>query len=209
MKTRMTVLIAVIAGLAAVQQNAVAEDDYKCSVGIKGWVAKDDYDGEGILFGPTLSLDLSNNLFLSAKGVFGEIDYDYGVDELKSDARDIEFVFGKSWQWIDLGIGFTYISGVIHERIHYEGYEHEFDYNGYGPLLYVATGYHFVKEWPFGWYLGGTVIPVLFELDDEDAYVTLEGGLSFFLGRWSGTLGYRFRSVDDAQGFVGSLAFSF
>lgn len=203
----MTVLIAVIAGLAAVQQNAVAEDDYKFGVGMKVWVAEADlYDEDGgfyALFGPIFTVDFNNDLFFTLKGVIGE--EEYGWRET-NDRIDFESVIGKTYRHVDLGLGIMYVSGSS-KYADVLG-----SYSGYGPMLYIGIGNVFA-DGPFGWYASGSVAPWLFgDLSDSDVFFGVEGGLSFSAKRWSGTVGYKLKSEDyhqKSQGIAASLAFRF
>ena len=216
MKVQKMVMIGAMA--FGVMQVSYAEEPYAYSAGAKVWAAESD-DGDGLLFGPTFSMDMRYNTFLSAKGVFGSFEYDHGsVENL-----DVELVLGKSWQWLDFGVGFTYISGAYEdtELIYPDASgtwrEHEkyrYEYDEYGLLLYLATGAA-IFDSPLGWYVGTSAVPVTYgDLDGAGTFFSVEAGFSYSTERVAATGGYRFRQdleegYLNLQGFAASVSYRF
>ena len=165
------------------------------------WAAETDW-GSGILFGPTVDIDLPGGYFLSGVGLFGEFKDDW---DGTYNVQDGEIVYGRIFEYLDAGIGLRYVSGK---------YE-EFSYAGYGPMLYVAMGNLFA-DGPLGWYGSSTLDYEVYDQEElpDGSIVTIEGGLYLSWSGWMGTLGYRYETSFEEvnagmRGVAASVSYKF
>lgn len=195
--------IILITVLARLTMFSFAQEEHRFMVGLKLWAVASDYADDTIMVGPMFSMDLNNDFWISAMGTFGKFDYGWAENY----ERDAEFVLGKSFQWVDVGVGFKYFS-ASGEVTEYWGTE-KFEGEGYGPMIYVGFGQPF-GELPLGWYGGVSLVPFTGgDLDDAEHF-NVEAGMYAAWKRWNVTLGYRSRFSDDTyHGIAASLAVAF
>ena len=142
------------------------------SVGAKMWVQElsiddgvDDLTADGLGLGPTVSIDLGENLWLSGSWIVSVLDFDDGSDMTTQDA---EAVLALSFDWIDLGIGFRYSEDEFPDQS---------KTRKYGPMAYVGLGSSFGDS-PLGWYAAASWMFVdLYDDWDAGEHYNAEGGL--------------------------------
>ena len=213
--------IAIVVAMA-IGLMAVAPAEAGLHAGIKLWYQTLELSGDGATFeakgltyGPTASIDLSENVWVSGSWIFGTMEWE-GLEDLgEADytTQDAEAVLAVSFDWFDLGAGFRYSEddfvGEATDVV-----------RSYGPLAYIGAGTP-LGDTPFGWYAAGSIM--FLDLNDdfgdenEGAHFNVEGGLSAFFDPITATVGYRYKdfynSGDDVdltfRGFVGSAGIVF
>lgn len=164
------------------------------SVGAKLWMQDLSIDGDGgeieadgAGVGPTLSLDLGENLWVSGSWIVSVLDFDDGSDMTTQDA---EAVLALSFDWIDVGIGFRYSE---------DEFTGESKTRKYGPMAYVGLGDSF-GDTPLGWYAAASWMFADLN-DDWDAgeHYNVEAGLSLYLDPINATVGYRYKDHYDFE----------
>ena len=181
------------------------------TVGAKVWVQElsiealgDEITADGAGVGPTVSIDLSENLWLSGSWIVSVLDFE---DDSDMTTQDAEAVLALSFDWIDLGVGFRYSEDEFPDQS---------KTRKYGPMAYVGLGSSFGDS-PVGWYAAASWMFVDLN-DDWDAgeHFNAEGGLSLYLDPISATVGYRYKDhydFDDVdvtyQGVTASASVTF
>lgn len=164
-------------------------------VGAKAWMIEGTFDGgggeldtDGVMVGPTLSIDLGDSLYCSAMWLIGEEDWGGG---LEYDTQEAEIVLAIAFDWFDIGIGCRYTE----DELQSDGTKAR----RLGPMAYLGAGNSFGDS-PLGWYAGAAWMFVDVD-DDWDAgeHYNVEAGLSFYLDPISAAVGYRMRDHYDAD----------
>ena len=189
----------------------VMSADAGTSIGARMWAHELTIDSmgekitaDGVGVGPTASIDLGENLWLSGSWIIADLEFDDGSDMTTQNA---EAIVALSLQWIDLGIGFRYSEDEFPDQS---------KTRKYGPMAYVGLGSNFGHS-PVGWYASASWMFADLN-DDWDAgeHYNAEAGLSLYLDPVSATVGYRYKDyydLDDVdvtyEGVTASAGFSF
>lgn len=163
------------------------------TVGAKAWYAT--LDGENdvsmIILGPTISVDLPGEWWLSSAFLYGKFT-DFDLTEL-----DAELIVAYSFASVDVGTGIR-VTRMESDWLD----ESELSY---GPMLYVAAG-GFFGDSSGGWYAGGSVMPA--DLGDaEGQHLVGEVGLSYTTSSIQSTVGLRYKKhFEWDSSFIGPAA---
>jgi len=186
-------LVLVAAGMTGLAQ----EEHDKYSLGLKVWSVSPEIGDETLMYGPTFSMDLPDDQWLSTMVTFGIFEYRW-ASETEVDA---ELVYGKSFPLVDVGVGLRYFSFTFDF-----GSGDRDQSSNYGLMLYLGAGQPFGDS-PFGWYAGVSWVPIAWG-DEEGEHINYELGLSAFWEGWNATLGYRARDMDTTGGGINGIAAS-
>jgi len=182
MSRQMRICLSGVLGLALLAGPALAG----LSIGGKVWYADtENADDPAFLVGPTLSIDLTENLWISGMGLFGTYEFDEGDWEM--DQTDAEAVLGYTVSIFDIGVGGRYTLWQV-------GPDND-ELNIFGPMVYLGIGDTF-GESPIGWYAAGSYMFKDFgDAEDEDVpgyeHWNAEAGLFLAFERFGATVGYR------------------
>lgn len=191
---------------------------YEINVGIKVWSQTMIYmpedgrrcEASGSLIGPTLKVDLPDEFWLSGMFLLGKLDYEKPNDLAEWDSREAEFVFGRTFGFVKVGVGFRYslfefiqtVPGGIRQ-----------DIKIYGPLVYTGFGFPLGDiseqdnpiDQPIGCYCGASwMFEDLSNKVGDGEHWNVEAGFYIPRDKVNITLGYRYKSH---FGKVGGLHF--
>ena len=159
-----------------------------------------------------MSIDMPNNIWISAKYLQGDIDIDvFGVPKAQKD-EEADILIGGSIGFWDFGIGYRYVNRTFFWLSGPEKGQ-GIEISGFGPAVYLGVGSAF-GEVPFGWYAGLTWMPWDLEKEQEahqEKYnntddlrnYAVEGGVYYSpVDNVSVNVGYRRREFYDADNYV-------
>ncbi len=183
------------------------------SIAGKLWYADLTGNDPALLYGGTVAIDLSENLFISGMyltGTYKDID---GFSGLDYDTTDAEVIIGLRFNIVDIGIGGRYSEWT------FSAGGDKFDIAIFGPMAYIGVG-NLIGDLPLGWYVGGSYMFKDFgDADDYDMvdnfeHYNVEGGLFLSMQPLTATVGYRIKkyvNYDDLEfkGVTASFGFGF
>jgi hypothetical protein len=166
--------------------------DSSIRVGAKTWIADINYnvrdirsaDGDVWMYGPTLSVDLPKDLWLSGSAWFGKENLDHwSIRTWRSEA-----IVGYSWAWLDAGLGYSYRNSDFRPGD---------DASEQGPVAYLGSAL------PLGQThiaVYGTATWQFLDFTDHDdaprrgdmSHYVLDAGVAFNKGRFAAYAGVRY-----------------
>lgn len=200
-------------GVALVLTTVLAGSALASSIAGKVWYADLTGNDPALLYGGSVSLSLSETLWVSGMYLTGTYEDIDGISGLDYDTSDAEVMLGLSFDLLDVGVGARYSEWT------FAAGGQEADLAIFGPMAYLGLGGP-LGDTPLGWYVGGSYMFKDFgDADDYDwvdgfEHYNIEGGLSLYLEPLTATVGYRIKKYvdyDDLEfkGVAASVGFGF